>query len=136
MNTKRLTILRDALIDFAGNPENLKFDIAEWFRCPQEKVDPTKAVRGAMRGENYCGTAACALGIAATIPAFRAAGLRFDPCGYPAFRGELTFEAAASFFKIDIDDSYEIFGGTHYDTGEWNNPLAVADKITALLMTA
>ena len=39
MNTKRLTILRDALIEYAKKPGNLEFDLGSWASVPRQHFD-------------------------------------------------------------------------------------------------
>lgn len=143
MNKKRLTILRDALIEHAKNPGNLKFDLSTWASLPVKysTSDPTDAVCKARLGENFCGTSACAMGLAASLPEFNRAGLRLYQCVYSAgisYQNQTMdgFDAGSMFFDIGSNDAYEIFGPLKYLRKDRKNPLAVAEKITALLMTA
>ena len=46
------------------------------------------------------------------------------------------FDAACALFDIESDDALELFAQNRYANDEQKNPLAVADKITALLHTA
>lgn len=143
MNKKRLTILRAALIGHATNPGNLRFDLRDWATVHRKYEGATNAVREAALGHNYCGTTACAMGLAASIPSFQRDGLELYGCG-SAFGIQLAdpgamfgvhygFEAAAHFFAICKDDALELFSPEKYAPAERKNPLAVADKITALL---
>lgn len=140
MNVKRLTILRDALIEHAKNPGNLEFNLNDWCHIPTKHLDAhpniefTTAVARAMRGENFCGTAACALGLATTIPAFRRAGLTDASC--PTFGNDYGILAGETFFDIYYEDAAELFYAESYRREDRKNPLAVADKITALLHCA
>jgi len=67
-------------------------------------------------GRPACGTQACALGWATTIPAFRDAGLHFNRFGLlrlAGHRSALRFnwrEVAAAFFKIPENDAADVFG--------------------------
>lgn len=67
-----------------------------------------------------CGTAACAIGWAATIPAFAEAGLkirpawRFSSYGVVAFAGEIEFEAVAAFFDISEPEAEHLFYAPNY----------------------
>lgn len=138
MQRKRLEILRAALIEHAKNPGNLKFNLVSWYKVPRkyEESDPFEAVTGARLGENFCGTSACAMGLAATIPEFKRAGLHLeggwcpDVCYKDSGDG---FEAAEKFFGLSMDDAAELFSPSGYVWSDRKNPLAVADKITALL---
>ncbi len=146
MNIKRLTILRDALIQYAKAPGNLKFDLDTWGSASSKYAydNPIKVIRGAMRGENYCGTTACAMGLAVTIPAFREAGLRATPFGEEGLLGVSYHPPGSGFwgsplkdvFGISAEDFDELFMPEKYHPQDRKNPLAVADKITALLETA
>jgi hypothetical protein len=55
---------------------------------------------------NQCGTAACAMGWACTIPAFRRAGLKLkeslydDDFAMPVYKGKTEFDAAIKFFGL------------------------------------
>src|SRR5690348_14932373 len=91
MNKQRLKTLRDALIKYAGDTGNLRFDLREWTFIPDEYdgEDGTVVVRGAMRSRNYCGTTACAIGLAASLPEFNRAGFSIGQYGNirsPMFR--------------------------------------------------
>jgi hypothetical protein len=89
---------------------------------------------------NQCGTAACAMGWACTIPEFRRAGLklidsRFDD-GYsiPVYKEHAEFDAARKFFGLPefgvvprTDGTYVssyLFGGDNV-----NSPIAAAKRI-------
>lgn len=138
MNVKRLTILRDALIEHAKDQGNLVFDLWTWIKAPH--VDyvgdgPTQAVIAAAKGDNHCGTTACAVGLAMCIPAFRRAGFRANGTE-PTYRGNRNWEAVTAFFDIHHADAEELFLSRLYDDEDQKNPLAVADKITALLHCA
>lgn len=144
MNKRRLTILRDALIDYAKNPGNLEFDLHGWAAVPEKywinkgiwdfDFDFDAAIQRARRGKNFCGSTACALGLATTIPSFRRAGLKDPTC--PQFGLELGFAAGMLFFEISYMDAEELFSPTTYRWEDRKNPLAVAEKITSLLETA
>lgn len=134
MNVKRLTMLRDALIEHAKNPGNLEFDLVCWSLCAfeYETADQNEVVAAARKGENFCGTTACACGLATTVPALRKAGMVLDSNG-DLVGGFATVEAV---FDLSREDSYELFIDTYYEHRDRTDPLAVADKITALLHTA
>lgn len=140
MNVKRLTILRDALIAYAKDQGNLQFNLGTWTDIPAEyhDHDPNRVLKRARAGANYCGTAACACGLATTIPSFRRAGLRLDRYGdiYNELTGRESLYAVQKFFDITNEDAAELFLGSRYEPEARDNPLAVADKITALLHTA
>lgn len=57
----------------------------------------------------HCGTTACALGWAATIPSFRKAGLYVET----VVRGEKPFDRAKDFFDINYAQTAELFSPLH-----------------------
>src|SRR3954470_2535007 len=68
-----------------------------------------------------CGTTACAMGWACTIPSFRKEGLKLASgtarrLGIgPIFLGRNNFNAAAAFFEISVPDATFLFN--HIDSG-------------------
>lgn len=67
-------------------------------------------------GRPACGTRACAMGWATTIPSFRRAGLFLNRCLDPQFEDNIGSYAAAAFFDISEDKARELFvfyGGRH-----------------------
>jgi hypothetical protein len=83
------------LADFLGTLDDKLFDMNQW-RSP-------------------CGTVACAMGWAATIPEFAEAGLKLDrEYSYPEFDYYAGFGAAAAFFEISYDDAVELFSSSGY----------------------
>jgi len=92
-----------------------------------------------------CGTTACALGWATTIPEFAAAGLRLesmDHISYEArllYNGKRNFYAGALFMDISIDECHYLFDPIRYDI-DYNikpriNPNLVADRIEDFVAT-
>ncbi len=89
-----------------------------------ETVKRGKAFKG--RAENAipieCKTVGCALGWAATIPEFRAAGLKLhrmgggllSDCATPYYKGAVGFSAATEFFDLSRDQSGYLFDPTAY----------------------
>lgn len=101
---------------------------------------PLHVIRGAASGRNYCGTAACACGLAMTIPALRREGLKSRPSSItqnpvPIYGDAASWDAIRTFFDIPMSDALELFSYNYYDASDYTNPIAVADKITALLHT-
>lgn len=138
MNRKRLHILKRTLLKVAKEPGNLKFDLAMWAVVPSAYIedDPVDVVAGALAGENYCGTTACACGIAATIPSFKRDGLSLHPDGRVArlhYQGDSNASAAAAFFEIPFDLSIWLFEPTRYPRRQRRNAVAVAKRIGRVL---
>jgi hypothetical protein len=94
------------------------FDMGVWFDSSQEPG---------------CGTTACALGWATTIPALRDAGLSRDEDGDPTFGGLRCLSAAAAFFEIDTKQSVLLFWPYSYCEVDDRSPKGVAARIRGLL---
>jgi len=61
-------------------------------------------------GFYWCGTKGCAMGWAASIPSFRAAGwLLSDRDQAPQYQGYVSYDAASAFFGITVDEAYDLF---------------------------
>lgn len=94
------------------------FDMGYWFRHHGDNHyhDLYGKSELTRRDLNLCGTSACALGWAATIPSFRRDGLRLTPTGV-YFGNEWCegAEAAVVFFDITDDMAYDLFGGANRD---------------------
>ena len=119
------------------------------------KKDEVKFCPTADQLGDACGTTACALGWAGTIPEFQKDGLKLEMFAevYTGDNGKEfvvdstlvtlrrnkkrvldTFEAGAAFFGIDEEDSYELFDPARYSTGNSEiQPPHVCVKIGALL---
>ncbi len=79
-----------------------------------------------------CGTTACAIGWACTIPEFQEAGLEIDePYEMPSFMGAFHYPAVAKFFDIKTEMSKILFSPVFYAANP--TPSDVADKIDTLL---
>ena len=85
------------------------------------------------RGTPGCGTAACALGWATTIPAFRDAGLYRDECGDPTFGFACGLGAGANFFGLTAEQSSHLFWPYSYGKNDDKSPRGVAARIRELL---
>ncbi len=88
-----------------------------------EGVTKGKAFKG--KDENVipveCRTVGCALGWAATIPEFRAIGLKLklmdgglSDCATPHYKGAVGFFAASGFFDLSCDEAGYLFDPTTY----------------------
>lgn len=101
---RRLRVLADFL---ATVPENL-FDLREWFVRSREPSPDSPLVAQLECGATACGTSACAMGWAATIPEFRALGLTLYTTGAPAYSALVRylpthtsgFQAVVDFFGL------------------------------------
>ncbi len=85
-----------------------------------------------------CGTTACALGWATTIPSLRKAGLYLDQYGDPRLKGTRAanytppaFDAAMKLFGISLDDAEFLFEPQDTPSGDEEDasPKYVASKI-------
>lgn len=101
MNKERLLKLADFLDTVP--PARFRFDV--W--AHNKKGEEIKI------GE--CGTTACAVGWATTIPEFAAAGLHlriggdFGPTATPEFDGSESIEAVMRFFDLSMHDAERLF---------------------------
>lgn len=82
-----------------------------------------------------CGTEACAVGWACTIPSFRKAGLKLvgitDELIQPIFKHSNGMTAAADFFGMTYEEANELFHPDGYEH-DWDRPVTpkeVANKI-------
>ncbi len=119
MNKRRLLKLADLLEADAKNKKGIKFDMYGWGRVS----DPDAPLS--------CGTAACAMGLAALSGAFERAGLTADyPYGRVGFRwrGRRVdgFSAGAKLFDIAHWQSEQLFA-----LNSDNNLGAVAERAKA-----
>lgn len=127
MNKRKLLKLADLLEKDAANPKGVKFDIRTWGSSNKE---PNVS----------CGTAACAMGLAALSGAFR--GLKAKPayCFWepdtnyitPWFDDHEGMDAASALFDIRYEEAEWLFDPTSYSasrqTGK-RGELAVAKRI-------
>lgn len=127
MNLHRLVVLETKLRSI---PES-RFDISTWVG--------TKELPWGGAEDLSCGTVACALGWAATIPEFRELGLRLERreilgtqhAGLVAFEQEHGFGAAGKFFDLSLKASLYIFSASNYALRP--TPTQVADRIAGLI---
>jgi hypothetical protein len=87
-----------------------------------------------------CGTVACAVGWACTLPEFRRAGLTLDASGFrgmqrgrPRYRGWFGFKAAEKFFGLDSAAAERLFSPEVYPNGSRTRPQTVARRIRELV---
>lgn len=117
---------------------------------PEERFDLATWVGRSWKGKQdlSCGTTACALGWACTIPEFRKLGARLRPpkpgvLSGPALVGERNSEAIGVAQKLfglgyeDVKDSYEgyvdLFFSYSYEKGVATTASEVAERIRALV---
>lgn len=116
---------------------NLDFNLHVWIETPDRykgEVSKKEAATRALEGENFCGTSACAVGLACLLPEFQAEGLMFY--SYPVYRTERGYfenwEAVRKFFDLDEEDTERLFMASYYDTLHPTRE-QVADRIEELL---
>lgn len=138
MNVERLTMMIDLLRADAANPQGVRFDLATWASPADGGIAPGAAwelgeevvTAARIHGDGYvmgdakvipmsCDTFACAFGLAALDPGFRALGLdyRFVPLHHGQSRGAMipTYDdsdgmgAAAKLFEIEHEDARYFF---------------------------
>lgn len=129
MNIERLTRLRNFLRD---NVKDERFNLATW--AGNDKIE-----WGGLR-DLSCGTTACAMGWATTIPEFQALGLKLvrqpDTISgefYPPtieFEGETHFHAAARFCGISDSEAEYLFNPSSYGDEDQTTKDEVVERIT------
>lgn len=92
---------------------NRHFDMESWFSHSGDHEIKGAITQRIMRD---CGTTACALGWACTIPSFRKAGLHLE-VGFraPMYGGVIGLSSATRFFEITGLQSLDLFDGTIED---------------------
>jgi hypothetical protein len=83
-----------------------------------------------------CGTTACAMGHASTIPEFRDLGLymvKENGKGWLQFGPYTHFEAAAAFLDISENAAIYMFDPDSYENGDYATRLEVVDQIDSFL---
>lgn len=119
----RLLLLAERLDKIAARPPKTRtFEMGLWLR----------RVKG-------CNTAACAVGEATLMPAFRKLGLTVNRdnvtrCMQPVYRGRTSWPAVRRFFGIDADTSHSLFTSSAYAFGEVT-PRMVAARIRRYVKT-
>lgn len=109
MNTKRLMKLIE-FMEKLPKKANEHFSMWRWIKHRGE--DDHGFGKYIRPGDPMtCGTTACALGWAATVPSFRKAGLKV----YAEEDGPDNYDVAVRFFDLDHMQFEEIFGGTNDD---------------------
>jgi hypothetical protein len=125
MNVERL----QKLADFLKRPIPGRFNMREWIK---EDIDDEG---------NVCGTAACALGWACTIPEFRAAGLTLsEPAIRTGFRrysprceGERSYTAGAKFFGLGLEQAMYLFDFDRYPDPHHITRCEVVERIEEMI---
>lgn len=130
MNTSRLKTLRRALLEHEDN--GIRFDMGHWW-------DKYACDRGEDGTTHWCGTSACAMGLATEIPEFKQQGLRRisnaifmkDDCGTLIKGG---FRAARQLFDISMSDTFWLFAAGSYK-GRRANAGTVSRRIREYIRT-
>ena len=123
----RLRALAKLLRRLSPNNARRHFDMDAWVYQHDSEDEPAPVIPSKPTSKNFltCGTTACALGWAATIPALQAAGLRMRrrvdwtwgglaPHHLPQYKGSTGTVAAARLFGIDQDAAEYLFAGTEF----------------------
>ena len=119
-NEERLKVLADFL---AKVPVN-HFDLNSWI-C-RSSITQEELI------QHKCGTSACAVGWACTIPEFMEQGLSMHHSGQPTFKGTHSWDAAEGFFGLLYDEAIALFSSESYMPDE-NGPEHVAQRIRTFL---
>lgn len=127
MNKERLL----TLVKFLKNlhlPINCNFDMNSWGKRKIQELDLSVD-----EVPEECGTRACAIGWACSIPEFKTAGFQLDLGNAPFFEGKRSYTAISHFFEIKEDTAVNLFASTVYDPTEKNNPIFVVNRILYVL---
>lgn len=126
------------LANFLRNLDEMVFSISQWYDAIMSKSVNNITRPDAVEFAHECGSTACALGWAVTIPEFKEAGLTLsiigaEPFTYPTpyFEGFGGYVAASKFFSIPQSISQNFFGPSAYE-GE-PSPKDVAARIEVYL---
>lgn len=125
-HAKRLRLLADRLETVPPD----QFDIDMWAGA-SPRPEPGKAPT-----VGDCGTVACAVGWATTVPELSRAGLRLAWCGvsaYPVYGGLTDGPAVAAFFGLSEQEEEQLFRGESYPPHREVTPLGVARRVRAFL---
>lgn len=120
-----------------------QFDLNGWVQVKtdgQEHLDPKtlEKVKGnpTWSVHKACGTVACAIGHAPSVPEFKKSGLKLGVSGHvlqPVYKGLEGWDAVEKFFGIDSATAEALFLGTKYEEDQRKDPKAVAARIYELL---
>ena len=113
LTVRRLTKLADYLDSLPPKASN-HFRMLHWFRHSGKDDHPFNANGITKRDLNFCGTSACAIGWAGTLPYFRRAGLKVEPSGRTTVNGNsgilASWEVLDPFFGLTRHQSAHLFG--------------------------
>lgn len=147
MYNDRLLRLAALLETDAANPEGVKFDLSGWGMDAQfsgascdQRENLIEAGVGFKVGQVVpvnCGTAACAVGLAALTGAFAGEGLTYEINAggelSPVYEGERSWGAVYEFFGLDADTAIKLFSDNSYKVSRGAEAeLAVAARIREL----
>jgi hypothetical protein len=128
MNKKRLRILAK----FLRNVNRKHFNLETWCTVNGGTIED-----GAIK-DLGCGTTACAVGWAASIPSFRRDGFRLIALpvfglARPTFDEHYDEAASALFFDLNARENAYLFMPFNYGRSDQKRPLAVVKRIERLL---
>ncbi len=125
MHKERLLLLASFLEDVDSN----KFDLRSW-RFDPEYAD---ALTDSKLKDTSCGTTACAIGWACTIPVFQKAGLLFKGIS-PRYEGRAGWTAVAAFFEITLFEAKVLFSNDFYNV-HVSTPSGVSERIEEFVLS-
>lgn len=139
MNVRLLTILADFLDQLPSD----QFDLHTWLETGNLNDKAVAELTVAeMLAEKDCGTTACAIGWACTIPEFQEAGLKYHYdydgiyVGQPPADGVTdgsTIQQVARLLDLTIFQANHLFMPHYYTDWDCVTPKGVADKIRLLM---
>lgn len=128
MDRERVTTLRNYLRDTVVDD---RFSLTTWVGSDN--------VPWQGKSDLSCGTSACAMGWAATIPSFQALGLSLMAMpgnrqyGQIVYKNTVHFQAAAKFMDLGAEDALHFFSSESYPDGDETTRLQVVARISELL---
>lgn len=139
MYTQRLNLLAD----FLETVPHHKFNLGNWRHADANSsnhLQYVKLIRDSMLLDMNCGTTACAVGWACTMPEFIERGLHWDAVSisydcvsYGSNRTMVGWDAVTLFFNISREFAYAFFSDTTYPTNT-TTPTEVANRIRKIIL--
>lgn len=132
LSTKeKLTILRDYLSHRIDDEE---FDLSTW----HTDNDPGLRFEND-DGVHSCGTVACAVGHAGSIPEFNKLGFSLSEYGYPFYKNSENnktyrdWHAVCEFFNLPRPECNKLFNSEYYPNTNYTTKYEVIERITQFI---
>lgn len=116
-----------------------QFDMDGWIENESGgwsiSFDNQKKLRGNPKWKTHkaCGTVACAMGHAPSVPVLAKAGLKINYDLLPEYKGKTGFGAAMELFGISKALAAHFFDPVHYKGKDTKDPKIVAERLFAFV---